>query len=209
MQHSELTKEQRRELTRFVREAARRHLAGLGSPAGPAFMDELAYGGLFVTIRKAGRLRGCMGRLTGGGSFARALGEVVKLSLHDPRFVTIPLTTGDLAGAKFEVSILSTPRPVADASGLVVGRHGVVISQGSHTGCFLPQVATERGWDLETFLSECCVHKAGLPANAWRDPATRIESFEVEVIGEVTPDGTLAEEILSNGLVGKKERASS
>lgn len=193
MSDAELTPQQRLELMRFVREAARSHLAGRNPPQPPAVLDNVAYGGLFVTVRKAGRLRGCMGRLTGRGPFSQAILEVVELCLHDPRFTTIPITAGDLAGAEFEVSVMTAPTPALDVGELVAGRHGVIISQGSRSGCFLPQVATERGWDLETFLSECCIHKAGLPANAWREPATRIESFEVEVIREGGENSGLTE----------------
>jgi hypothetical protein len=51
----------------------------------------------------------------------------------------------------------------------------------------LPQVATERGWDVETFLAHTCL-KAGVPADAWQHDA-RILSFEAEVFGERDVDG--------------------
>ena len=61
---------------------------------------------------------------------------------------------------------------------------GIYIRRGAAAGCFLPQVATETGWSKEEFLSHCCSHKAGLSADAWRDPDTEVLTFQAEVFGE-------------------------
>jgi len=63
-----------------------------------------------------------------------------------------------------------------------IGRHGLIIEQGSRRGLLLPQVASEHGWDVETFLDHTCM-KAALPAGAWKTDA-RILIFEAEVFGE-------------------------
>jgi len=66
-----------------------------------------------------------------------------------------------------------------------MGTHGVIISRGpGHHGVFLPQVADTTGWTKEEFLSQLCVQKAGLPANAWKDPETTIEIFKADVFSE-------------------------
>ena len=62
--------------------------------------------------------------------------------------------------------------------------HGVMIRRGSRSGVFLPQVADETGWSKNEFLSSLCSHKAGLPPDAWKDPATDIYVFTAEVFGE-------------------------
>ena len=67
---------------------------------------------------------------------------------------------------------------------LTPGVHGVFISREGHRGCFLPQVASEHGWTMERFLSECCRLKAGLPEDAWRDPQTLVQAFEVTKISD-------------------------
>jgi AMMECR1 domain-containing protein len=61
------------------------------------------------------------------------------------------------------------------------GRHGVMLSVRGHRALFLPQVATEQGWDRETLLDQLCL-KAGLEPGAWRDPSARIEVFQAVVI---------------------------
>ncbi|HEY2829941.1 MAG TPA: AMMECR1 domain-containing protein, partial [Thermoanaerobaculia bacterium] len=66
---------------------------------------------------------------------------------------------------------------------IVVGRDGLIVRRGGNAGLLLPQVATEYGWDRETFLQETC-HKAGLPRNSWREAGTTIEKFAAEVFGE-------------------------
>jgi AMMECR1 domain-containing protein len=60
---------------------------------------------------------------------------------------------------------------------------GIYIKRGCASGCFLPQVATETRWSKEEFLSYCCAHKAGLPADAWKDPATEVYLFTAVVFG--------------------------
>jgi uncharacterized protein (TIGR00296 family) len=73
---------------------------------------------------------------------------------------------------------------VNDPQTIVPGVHGVIVKLGQKQGVFLPQVATEQGWGLEEFLSNLCVQKAGLPADAWKDPRTRLESFTADVFSE-------------------------
>jgi len=66
-----------------------------------------------------------------------------------------------------------------------LGVHGVIVSQGPfHHGVFLPQVATDTNWTKEEFLSQLCSQKAGLPADAWKDPKTKIEIFTADVFSE-------------------------
>jgi AMMECR1 domain-containing protein len=59
---------------------------------------------------------------------------------------------------------------------------GVWLRKGGRSGVFLPQVATETGWDLDTFLRNLCSHKAGLPAEAYKDPETEIYKYQVEIL---------------------------
>jgi len=80
---------------------------------------------------------------------------------------------------------LSKPRVIKNVNEIVLGKHGVIVSQGPwHQGVFLPQVATETGWFKEEFLSQLCAQKAGLSPDAWKDPKTKIEIFTAQVFGE-------------------------
>lgn len=150
-------------------------------PPPPA--DAESYGGVFVTLRKSRGLRGCMGTLDA----TQAIGEAVRhaarsAGLHDPRFP--PVTLAELPDLAIEVSILSEPWPMRDLDELQLGRHGILVRQGLNQGLFLPQVATEHRLDKETFLSRCCSEKAGLPADAWRNPDTEVLLFTTQVFAE-------------------------
>jgi AMMECR1 domain-containing protein len=80
--------------------------------------------------------------------------------------------------------VLSPLKPVQNASEIVLGRDGVLVSQAARSGVFLPQVADETGWSKEEFLSQLCSQKAGLSRDCWKDLATRLETFTVESFHE-------------------------
>ena len=105
----------------------------------------------------------------------------VAAASEDPRFP--PLAASELDDLDVHVSALGPRVPLADPSQLRVGTHGLVVRQGWHRGVLLPVVAVERGWDGPTFLKHASL-KAGLPADAWRDPATTLEVFEAEEFGD-------------------------
>jgi AmmeMemoRadiSam system protein A len=135
----------------------------------------------FVSIHCHGDLRGCLGRLT----LEMPLGEtVVQLATvvadSDPRFSAV--VSSELPDLRIEISVLTPPREVASAEEIEIGRHGLIVEDGNRRGLLLPQVASERGWDRETFLEHTCL-KAGLPRDAWKQRA-RILVFEAQVFGE-------------------------
>ena len=138
--------------------------------------------GAFVTLRKAGRLRGCIGYVEALKPLYQTVREcALAAALRDPRFD--PVTPEELPALTVEISALS---PLVDISPeqIEIGRHGLMISQGPQRGLLLPQVAVELTWDRERFLEETCM-KAGLPPDAWRHGA-RVQAFTAQVIG-VTP----------------------
>ncbi|HYG69296.1 MAG TPA: AMMECR1 domain-containing protein, partial [Anaeromyxobacteraceae bacterium] len=67
-------------------------------------------------------------------------------------------------------------------SAIRIGRDGLLVQQGFHRGTLLAHVAVEHGWNAEDFLKHTCL-KAGLPADAWREPETRVEAYDVEEFG--------------------------
>ena len=140
--------------------------------------------GAFVTIHNRGRLRGCIGTFQARGPLIETVHEMAVSATRDPRFVGNPVTAAELDEIDIEISVLSPLRRIENPLDLELGVHGIYITRGFQTGCFLPQVATETGWTAEQFLSYCCAHKAGLPADAWRDPETDVSLFTAEVFGE-------------------------
>lgn len=137
--------------------------------------------GCFVTLKNHGRLRGCIGQFTAEKPLIETVSEMaVSSATRDSRFFTNPITFKELDQLAIEISVLSPLQRTDDPLSLRLGIDGIYIIRGSRGGCFLPQVATETGWNKEEFLSYCCSHKAMLPADAWKDPATEVYLFTVE-----------------------------
>ena len=137
--------------------------------------------GAFVTINKNGQLRGCIGQIVPSDE---PLWQVVRdmavaACSEDNRFK--PVSQDELKKIEYEVSVLSVPQPIDDWRQIELGKHGVIIKQGSSSGVFLPQVATDTGWSLEEFLSQLCWQKAGLSPSCYKDKDTQILTFTAQV----------------------------
>lgn len=160
-----------------LEEAARKgRLSEAGPPSGA--LEEKC--GAFVTIHKAGRLRGCIGYVEPLRPLYQTVRECAfAAALRDPRFD--PVTADELSELHLEISVLS-PLQEISAEALEIGRHGLLVSQGFHRGLLLPQVAVEWHWDRNQFLEEACL-KAGLPPGAWQHGA-RIQAFTAQVFSE-------------------------
>jgi AmmeMemoRadiSam system protein B/AmmeMemoRadiSam system protein A len=138
--------------------------------------------GAFVTLRKKGVLRGCIGNVIGRQPLWQTIHDMtVDAASQDPRFP--PVIKEELKDIDLEVSVLTLPKAIPDASAITLGRDGVILSdeQGTHQGVFLPQVATETNWSKEEFLKELCSQKAGLPGDCWKNPKTRLWTFQADV----------------------------
>jgi len=182
-----LSEEARRDLLAVARRSLEAAFLGepeprLASDRSDAFGEARA---LFVTLRKAGELRGCIGTLAPQGDLGRTVPSFARrAAFEDPRFP--PLSEGELPLCAIEISVLTPPTPVADPSEIEVGRDGLILEAGGGSGLLLPQVATEWGFDRERFLEEVS-RKAGLDRNAWKAPDARIWRFQAEVFGEPEP----------------------
>lgn len=155
--------------------------------AHPVAGNLAAVGGVFVTIHntgaravKQGRLRGCIGTIVGREPLVDAIIRAATSAARDPRFP--PLDREELPQVSLEVSVLSPPTPVPGPEAIQLGRHGVILAKEGRTAGGLPQVASETGWDRDTFLSQLA-RKAGLAADAWRRGAS-FEVFTAQVFGE-------------------------
>jgi AmmeMemoRadiSam system protein A len=176
---------QRHTLLTIARDAVKATVTGAPLP-NPQSEDPAltAPCGCFVTLNSRGRLRGCIGQFTSDRPLIELVVEMAEASAsRDPRFFDNPLTVRDLGTLEIEISVLSPLERTDDPLSLRLGVDGIYIKRGHAAGCFLPQVATETGWSKEEFLSSCCSHKAGLPADAWKDPKTEVYLFTAEVFG--------------------------
>jgi AmmeMemoRadiSam system protein A len=176
---------QRKLVLSIVRDAVRAAVEGHSYQVPPTDDPELTTAcGCFVTLKHRGRLRGCIGRFTSDQPLVQLVAEMAKASAtEDPRFLGAPITPREVDALEVEVSVLSPLKRTDDPLGLRLGIDGIYIKRGCASGCFLPQVATETDWTAEEFLSYCCSHKAGLPADAWKDPETEVFLFTAEVFG--------------------------
>jgi AmmeMemoRadiSam system protein A len=139
--------------------------------------------GAFVTLHEYGQLRGCIGNLIGSGPLYKTVAAMaIEAATGDPRFAR--LTPQQIGKIDIEISVLSEMKRVKDASEINIPGHGVLVRRGFRSGVYLPQVATETGWGKEEFLTSLCGQKAGLPADAWKDPDTELYVFTAEVFGE-------------------------
>ncbi|MGH9373305.1 MAG: AmmeMemoRadiSam system protein A [Vicinamibacterales bacterium] len=176
-----LTDLQRRTLLDLARASITANVSGQ-DPLEPGALELPDATGVFVTIRRRGALRGCLGTLQNRLGLAR---EVVRCAVDsakdDPRFP--PVAAGELSELELEISVLGPLEAIEPrADTFTLGVHGLVVEAGVRRGLLLPQVAIEWGWTAEQFLRQTCV-KAGLPPDAWQNGA-RIYRFPAEVFGE-------------------------
>src|ERR1700730_3480427 len=150
------------------------------SPYPPALAQPA---GAFVTLHRDGQLRGRVGQVESSDPLGDAVVRAaINAALHDSRF---PAVEADEVGSlEIEISVLSLPESIAPET-ILPGRHGLLIVKDEHRGLLLPQVAAGRRWSSQRFLEETCA-KAGLPRDAWRDPATRVFAFTAEVFSDIS-----------------------
>jgi len=135
----------------------------------------------FVTLKKRGELRGCIGDIFPQRPLYKSvITNAIYAAFADRRFT--PLQKEECDQIRIEISALTAPAPVASARAIRIGTDGMVLSKDGRSAVFLPQVAPEQGWDLETTLTHLST-KAGLAPDAWKDGAS-FQVFQAEVFGE-------------------------
>ncbi len=176
---------QKKVLLKVAADTVEAVILGRSVPAAESDDPELnAHCGCFVTLKNGERLRGCIGQFTSEEPLIKLVGEMAKASATgDPRFFDDPIRRDELEQLDIEISVLSPLKRTERPLELRLGIDGIYIKKGYAGGCFLPQVATETGWSKEEFLSYCCAHKAGIRADAWKDPDTEVYLFTAEVFG--------------------------
>jgi AmmeMemoRadiSam system protein A len=179
-----LNENERKTLLRIARQSIAAALGGSPAEWKAEDFDETLRqpAGAFVTLTRDGDLRGCIGSIHAVEPVFKAVASsATSAAFRDPRFP--PLSPGELEHLEIEISVMGPIEPVTNIEDIVVGRDGLIISRGHSAGLLLPQVATEYGWDRQTFLEQTC-RKGGLPSDAWRAQDCRIEKFSAFVFGE-------------------------
>jgi len=143
--------------------------------------------GTFVTLSKAGQLRGCIGHIEPVQAIYKdIIDNALSAALEDSRF--IPVSQEELADLHIEISILTQPeeliynsiedllnklRPLID---------GVIIEKGRLGATYLPQVWEDLS-DKELFLASLC-QKAGLPEDEWKTGNLKVYTYQAEAFSE-------------------------
>jgi len=182
-----LTPEEGRTAVHLARKAIEKAVDGgrMVLPALPPVFGEKR--GVFVTIKRQGRLRGCIGLPYPIRPLGDAIIEAaVSAALEDPRFP--PVSRQELTDLNLEVTVLSEPRPLEcppeERPGCVeVGKHGLIVSGLGTGGLLLPQVPTEYGWTSREFLDQTCV-KAGLRPGCWKRDDVAVQTFDGQIFEE-------------------------
>jgi len=181
----ELTSIQKRDLLRLARERLEEKLLGTPSATWERLKEDHGYtekNGLFVTLKKEGDLRGCIGTIIGARTVPEGIRAMaLQAAFFDPRFPAV--AADELNDLSIEISILTVPKPVGSWRDIRIGTDGMILSMKGRQALFLPQVAPEQGWDLETTLTYLA-QKAGLPRDGWQDPNCRFQTFQALVFGE-------------------------
>jgi hypothetical protein len=167
-----------------LRQIAQSAIEGRLKGARPAKVEALTEilkekRGAFVSLHKRGQLRGCIGHIQGTKPLYQTVEEMAAAAaFEDPRFN--PVAVEELKELELEISVLTPLRRIGDIAEIEVGKHGIYIKKGFHSGLLLPQVATQYNWERMTFLEETC-RKAGLPRNAWKEKDAEIYLFSADI----------------------------
>ncbi len=181
-----LSPAQQQRLLSLAREAIEEHVKrGRRRTLKEADPALLRPGAAFVTLKKEGELRGCIGSLAPDAPLVETVkNRAIDAASRDPRFA--PVRAEELPELEIEISLLSPVRRVNGADEIDIGKHGVIVASGARRGVFLPQVAKETGWSREVLLSHLCRDKAGLPADAWKKGAA-LYVFTVQEFSSPAP----------------------
>lgn len=177
---------EKKELLAIARNTIREYLSSgkvLRIDTGALSPALLQKAGAFVTLRKNGDLRGCIGHFDADKPLWSIVQQMaISSSTQDYRFPKV--LPPELKEITVEISVLTPMRKISSVDEIIPGKHGIYMIQGGRGGTFLPQVATETGWTLEEFLGHCARDKAGIGWDGWKDPDTEIFVYEAFVFSE-------------------------
>jgi len=184
-----LNTKDKKELLKIVRTTLEQYIRNHTQPEIRAggFSETLKTpSGCFVTLKEDGALRGCVGRFTAEEPLYKVVQEMaIASATQDNRFPAVDAT--EISKLEIEISVLSPMKKINSIDEIVLGKHGIYITKGYFSGTFLPQVATETGWNKEEFLGHCARDKAGLGWDGWKDADIYI--YEANVFSEKEING--------------------
>lgn len=179
-----LTEHDRKQLLKIARETITSYiLTETIPPIDPSSLNGTLRTpcGAFVTLNKNGNLRGCIGRFDASLPLWKVVQNMaISAATQDYRFSKVQ--PGELSQLKIEISVLTPLKRIKSADEFILGKHGIYLKKGGASGTFLPQVATQTGWNKDEFLGHCSQDKAGLAWNEWK--TAELYTYEALVFGE-------------------------
>lgn len=178
-----LSSQDKQSLLNIARKTIESYIQNKEKPTFDPTSDKLKKpGAAFVTLHKKGNLRGCIGHIIASVPLWECVRDMaIAAATQDPRFSKVQ--EEEIPELHIEISVLTPPELISDPQKVIVGKHGLIMERGFNRGLLLPQVPLEWGWDKETFLRQTC-HKAGMSEDCWKDPKTKIHTFEAIVFSE-------------------------
>lgn len=176
-----LTASDKKMLLKFARETLNQYFAAQIIPLPRNINPKLKIKrGVFVTLKKHNELQGCIGNMSEDIPLCTNVGAMtLQAAFNDPRFN--PLRQQELSQVQIEISVLTPYKRIKNSDEIVLGRDGVIVKKNNKQAVFLPQVATETGWNKEQFLDQLC-YKAGLKAGDWKN--ADLFTFQADVFSE-------------------------
>ena len=142
-------------------------------PSGPIPPELERPAGVFVSLKKNGQLRGCIGTIlpTQPSAAKEIIRNAVSAAVEDPRFPRV--TESELAELEISVDILGTPERIDSITKLDPKNYGVIVQLGSRSGVLLPDL---EGVDSAAYQVEIACHKAGI------NPMEKFTLYRFQVI---------------------------
>lgn len=157
-------------LVQLARQAVESYI-GSGKIMQPAEKTEemKERAGVFVSIKKYGQLRGCIGTFEPNEDSVadEIVRNAISAAVSDPRFS--PVKPAELGDLEYSVDILTPPEPVQDKSELDPQKYGLIVQSGYRRGLLLPDLEGVKDVDMQIAI---CRQKAGImdrdPVNMFR-----------------------------------------
>jgi AmmeMemoRadiSam system protein A len=185
MENNVYSIEEQKKLLLFARQSIEEEL-NIGKPIVLPEIEKNArfkeFRGVFVTLKKNGHLRGCIGFPYATNYLYKNIYEAAKeAAVSDPRFN--PLTKEELRQVKIEISVLTKPEKIVSIKDITIGRDGLMCNFMRAQGLLLPQVAKEFNLNRIEFLEALC-DKAGLPKGTWQQRGFELFKFQAQIFSE-------------------------
>ena len=141
-----------------------------------------SHAGAFVTLTKAGSLRGCIGYIISDSPLFETVCEAaIHASQNDPRFPSV--RQSEVKDLLIEISVLSEPFPLNSYDEIEIGKHGLILEEKGRRGLLLPQVPIEHHMNREQYLDAIC-QKSGFSPGYWKTKQLKFHAFTATIFCE-------------------------